>query len=180
MLDDILNRYVAGKTHRALALSLQDGATWRSTDWFKPEEARQAVLEGCQAFYGRPCVLFAEDDEPRIPPPGRNWEPQDMPRLRYTGPYDPAQVATLSNSVRQSSLVASYGAVAAPKAMALHPWGKPFVASGVPNQREAEAEALRTCNADPVRHGQDGPCYLYAAGDKVVLPQRLTQPITSP
>ena len=129
-------------------------------------------------FYGRPCVLFAEDDEPRTPPSGRDWEPQDMPRVRYAGPYDPGQVSGLSSSVRQSPMIAGYVQAAAPKAMAVHPWGRVFVASPAASQREAEAEALQTCNADPIRQGRDGPCFLYATGDRVVFKQRLTQPMT--
>lgn len=180
MLEDILPKYAAGKAHRALALSFSDHVTYRQSDWSKPEEARQAVLERCQVQFGHPCVLFAEDDEPKTPASGRDWEPQDMPRARYSGPYDPTQVVALSTTVRQSPLVTGYGLAGGPKAMALHPWGRVFVTSAAASQREAEANALRRCNADPTRQGQDGPCYLYATGDQVVLTQRLTQPLALP
>jgi hypothetical protein len=38
--------------------------------------------------------------------------------------------------------------------------------------------ALKACNDDPERHGQNGPCFLYAevVGNKVVLTERLTGP----
>jgi hypothetical protein len=46
------------------------------------------------------------------------------------------------------------------------------------NQLAAETLALDRCNADATRRGQDGPCHLYAIGNQVVLPQRLTLPAT--
>ena len=176
--EESLRKYLAEKTHRAFALSLPDGQTYRTFDWPAPEMARQMVLEGCQMLYGLPCVLFAEDDEARAPPGGRDWEPQDMPRVRYAGPYDPAQVPGLPSTVRRSTAVAGYRQAPAPKAMALHPWGRPFAVSAAPNQRESEIEALARCNAEPSRGGRDGPCYLYAVGDRVVLPQRRVEPVT--
>jgi len=50
------------------------------------------------------------------------------------------------------------------------------------NQFEAEQQVLAQCNDDPRRKAerQEGPCFLYAVGDRVVLPQRLTKPRASP
>ncbi len=55
--------------------------------------------------------------------------------------------------------------------------GRVFPARGV-DQRAAEEEALRNCNADPIRTRERGACYLYATGDRVVLTLRLTAPLT--
>ena len=43
--------------------------------------------------------------------------------------------------------------------------------------KTALTEALLRHDA-PSRAGKDGPCFLYAAGNQVVLSQRRTQPIT--
>lgn len=136
------------------------------------------VLEKCQLYFGHPCMLFAEDDQVRTTPPGQTREPQDMPRLTYAGPYDPAQVPGVSSGSPAPQLVGAYGPAPFPKAMALHPWGSVFITTGASNQRDAEVEALRRCNIDPARQGRDGPCYLYAAGNRVVLVQRRTQALT--
>jgi hypothetical protein len=40
----------------------------------------------------------------------------------------------------------------------------------------AEETVLTKCNADFVRNHQDGPCFLYAINNDVVLSQRLTRP----
>ena len=176
VVEEHLRKYLEMKTYRAFALLLPEGQPYRTGDWSAPEVARQMLLEGCQMNYGRPCVLFAEGDEPRPPRQGSDWEPQDMPRVRYGGQYDPTQVPRIGSTVRQSSAVADYGRAPAPKAMALHHWGRAFAVSAAPNQRQAEIEALARCNADPSR--ADGPCYLYAVGDQVVFPQRHTQAVT--
>jgi hypothetical protein len=55
-----------------------------------------------------------------------------------------------------------------------------FTAVGATSQRAAEEEALTTCDADPLRKGENGLCFLYAVGDRVVLPLRLSAPLTAP
>jgi hypothetical protein len=49
-----------------------------------------------------------------------------MPRARYAGPYDPAQVPGLSVAQRTSTEITGYAQAPSPKAMALHHWGRPF------------------------------------------------------
>src|SRR5262249_1208360 len=51
-----------------------------------------------------------------------------------------------------------------------------------PGQFEAEEQVLAQCNDDPRRKAehQTGPCFLYAVGDRVVLPHRLTKPRPRP
>jgi hypothetical protein len=48
--------------------------------------------------------------------------------------------------------------------------------SGAASQRAAEMRALQECSLDVSQSGFDPPCYLYAVGDQVILPQRRTQP----
>jgi len=80
--------------------------------------------------------------------------------------------------------VMAYRSISAPKAAAYHPWGAGslFIVAGAPSQFEAEERALTRCNDDPRRKAerQEGPCFLYAAGNRVVLPQRLTKPRPKP
>jgi hypothetical protein len=99
-----------------------------------------------------------------------------MPRVRYDGQFEPSRMPFVSATVRQRPDVAGYAAAAGPKAMAIHPWGRVFTSAGAPDQRAVETRALADCNTDPNRKGVDGPCLLYAVGNHVVLPQRLSEP----
>ena len=81
--------------------------------------------------------------------------------------------------LRRRDDIAGYAASDGPKAAAFHPWGRRlFVVRGAASQRAAEQEALAACNADPTRKGENGPCFLYAAGEQVVLPRRSVEPLT--
>jgi len=53
-----------------------------------------------------------------------------------------------------------------------------FIVAGATGQFEAEELALGQCNNDPDRNGKDGPCFVYAVGDQVVLPQRSVKPVS--
>ena len=82
---------------------------------------------------------------------------------------------------RERDDIVHYGTAASPKAVALHPVNdRIFVVTQATNQHGAEEEALRKCNEDPVRKGAGGPCFLYAADSRVVLPLRLKEPLTAP
>jgi len=48
--------------------------------------------------------------------------------------------------------------------------------TGAASQREAEDKAPADCAANPGHRARDLPCYLYAVGDEVVLPRRLSKP----
>ena len=93
-----------------------------------------------------------------------------MPRVRYAGRFDPEQIPIFTPELRRRDDIAGYAASDGPKAAAFHPWGRRlFVVRGAASQRAAEQEALAACNADPTRKGENGPCFLYAVGDQVVL-----------
>jgi hypothetical protein len=104
-----------------------------------------------------------------------------MPRVHYSGDFDPAQIPGIEPEVRARSDIIAYRSAVGPKAAALHPTGgRFFTVNGAASERAAEEAALRNCNNDPERKGKDGPCFLYAAGNDVMLERRLTQPAAPP
>ena len=110
--------------------------------------------------------------------PDGKWPPRDMPRARYAGSFDPAQIPGTTSAVRERSDIISYRAASRPKAAAFHPnGGRVFIVTGAVSQYAAEEQALRVCNTDRPSYGTSGPCFLYASGDAVVLPQRLIEPL---
>ncbi len=72
--------------------------------------------------------------------------------------------------------VQAYFSAPAAKAIAIHPLGLLFVSVGEQSLREATTLALHLCNNDTIRGGAEGPCYLYAVANDVVLSQRLKTP----
>ena len=169
--------YEQARTAKALAV-LAGRGTWYLEGRANADEAETATLEGCQIFYGQPCALVASGDGvvPRVGT--ENWPARDMPRVRHAPGFDPAQIPAVTGAARGRADIVGYRGHAGPKAMALHPWGRVFVAAGEENQRAAEAKALEVCNGDPSRGGRGGTCYLYAIGDEVVMARRLTEPQT--
>lgn len=178
--DDKGQQYLQAEPNKALAVFSQSPAVWRTQRWETPELAETTVLEGCQMFFGAPCKLVAINEQLVAAPDGKERPARDMPRLRYAGAFDPEQVPTFSPELRKRDDVAGYRAANGPKAAAIHPWGRRlFIVRNAASQRAAEEEALATCNGDPTRRGADGLCFLYAVADKVVLPQRSVQPMTT-
>jgi hypothetical protein len=101
-----------------------------------------------------------------------------MPRARYAGSFDPNQLPGTWPAVRERADVLGYRQAAPPKAIAFHPaGGRVFIVTGAADQRAAEEAALQACSADRLPFPVGGSCLLYAAGDQVVLPQRLKAPM---
>src|SRR5262249_5117838 len=169
--------YLSEKQHKALAAHPPSG-TWRFNGWGNAALAEERTLEGCQVHYGAPCLLVAVDDNFHAPDAGTSRRP--MPRAEYDGVFDPQKIPAVQSVVRQRPDVAGYRAASGAKAAAFHAWGRLFVVTGAASQREAEERALAECNGDPQRNNRDGPCLLYAVGDRVVLPKRATAPIAAP
>jgi len=169
-------RYLDARWSKALAISLEAHEPWRSAEWPTASIAQDRALEGCQVRYGKPCILFATNETIEAKTASGGWAPRDMPRVRYAGPFDPAQIPNFPESRRTSPAVAGYAAASAPKAMAYHPWGRAFVVTGAASETAAQEQALAACRDDPDRKGADGPCFVYAIANEVVLPQLLTQP----
>lgn len=163
---------------KVIALAPSRG-TW--TRARKDTDARvltEETLEGCQMFYGQPCALLAVDDAILADASG-NWRLQDMARVRYAGPFDPGRLPA-SRAAAKDRGAERYQGAAGGKAVAVHPRGLYYFESGHPDQRTAEERAFARCDSDPRRSGRDPPCYLYAAGDQVVLPKRITKPAAQP
>ena len=168
--------YESAAAHKALA-AYPDSGTYRSVNWPSAEDAEQSALEGCQIYYGGPCVLVAVDNVDRAEPNGA-FVRHDMPRVRYAGAFAVEQIPVISLAVRGRSDIQFYAKAPPPKAIAFHPWSQIYTVTGAKSQHEAEASALSQCINEPSRKGQGGPCYLYAVGDQVVLSRRLKEPLT--
>jgi hypothetical protein len=172
--DDQIGVYEKARAHKALAI-VPDGTTsWRRIAQESALVAEITVLEGCQLRHGKACALAAVNETVRPKPADGKWPTRDMVRLRYAGYFDPTRVPIIPASVRDRPDLRNYASAPGPKAVALHPWGRAFVVAGAASQTAAEQQALDTCNSDPQRAGKDGPCFLYAAGNFVILRMRLT------
>ena len=179
-LENAARAYEAGQGHKAQAASrdpLGFGAPGRPS----AENAETSALENCQVNYGQPCALIAVDDTLAPMPADRNWPRRDMPRARYSGDFDPAQIPGSAPALRERADILNYRTAPAPKAAAFTPvGGRVFTAVGAASQRAAEEASLNACDADPLRKEEKGACFLYAVGDRVVLPLRLSAPLTPP
>jgi hypothetical protein len=163
----------------AALIPLASVLTWRTAMRPTTEDAETAALEQCQVFHGQPCISLAVDDAVQPVPPGGSWPRHDMPRARYAGSFEPAQIPGLRPAARERADIANYRSAPGPKAATYHPnGGRVFIVSGAATQHAAEEEALKACNADPVRNGANGSCFLYAVGDQVVLSRRLQRSIS--
>jgi class 3 adenylate cyclase len=173
---EIVAGYLQASPARALAVDPSSGRTGRATGYEAPSRAEERALETCQIRSGLPCTIAAVDDAlaPAAAPP---WPLRDMPRVTYTGLFEPAQLPTPSQTRARADVVAYRGAPA-PKAAAIHASGQLHLVAGADSQHAAERRALDACNEDPVRLSRDVPCFIYAVGNQVVLPRRATDPVT--
>jgi hypothetical protein len=175
--ETLTKAYESAPAHKALAVH-GGGGSYRLINWPSADGVEQATLEACQVYYGFPCALVAVDNVSRADANG-NLTQRDMPRVHYAGPFDVDRIPGIMPAVRMRDDVRTYGSAAAPKAMALHPWGQVYTVTAASNQNDAETRALAACNGDLSRTGLGGPCYLYASANQVVLPSRLRQPLTA-
>ena len=167
--------FEAQRGHKAFAVSPQTHDTFWSENWPSAREAETGALEGCQIRYSNPCALVATDD--KITPENERTV-RDMPRSRYAGTFDLHQIPRARLELLIRSDVANYALAPRPKAAAFHTDGIPtfIVVTDAASQFDAEDQALSKCNA--VLKQSDGPCFLYAVGNQVVLPLRATKPLT--
>jgi len=179
VLENVARSYQAEQAHKAQAASIDPPRFWRASGRPTAENAEDSALENCQVNYGQPCGLIAVDDALE-PIPGHDWPRRDMPRARYSGSFDPMQIPGSPPAVRERADVLGYGSAPASKAVAFTPvGGRVFVVLKAVTQRAAEEEALKACAAHPLRQAENGRCFLYAVGDRVVLPLRLAEPLTA-
>jgi hypothetical protein len=174
-----VREYLESNGHKAFA-AYPPSSSWRTNGWETAAVAEERVLEGCQVRYGEPCVLLAVNDTVHGNSAAQaNWPRRPMSRVAYEGSFDPSQIPVSTPALRQRVDVAGYRAAPSPKAAAFHPRGRLFVVTGAETQRAAEEQALAACNHDPNRGGRDGACLLYAVDNLVVLPKRLSAPMTA-
>jgi class 3 adenylate cyclase len=179
-LESAAGGYEAGQAHKAQAASPDPAGLWRAFGRPTDENAETSALENCQINYGQPCTLIAVDETLAPMPVDRNWPRRDMPRARYAGNFDAAQIPGSAPALRERADILNYRSAPAPKAAAFTPvGGRVFTAVGAASQRAAEEESLKACDADLLRKGENGLCFLYAVGDRVVLPLRLSAPLTA-
>jgi Caspase domain len=176
-LKDNASRYQALQQHKALVVYLSTGQAWWPSSRPSAQEAEDRAFESCELFAGTPCALVAVDDDIRFAK-GSPVVQRTMPRVHYVGRFDPERIPAMPQAVLQRPDVAGYLAAPTYKAAAIHPNPRLFIVTGATSQRAAEEQALAVCNDDPTRKGANGPCYLYASGDDVVLPRRSRTPIT--
>jgi adenylate cyclase len=174
--DDLLNAYEAAKTHKALVGVPGTDRHWLVVGRRSGELAQERALEGCQVWSGQPCALIALDDLVTAEPAGGKWSLHDMPRVHYAGTFDPERIPSALPAMRGRADVLGYRDAPGAKAAAFHPSGRIFIVTKAESQHAAEERALGECNAEPLRNGSSGPCFLYAAGDQVILPERRTAP----
>ena len=177
--EEAVAAFAQSGAHRAVAVAVQAGKLYRTASWPTREIAEEKVLEKCQQVHDEPCAVIAADDA--ILPPGADgtWPVRDAPRVRYAGTFNLERIPGMRFKELERPEIANYLATPAPKAMAFHANGILVAVSGVASQRSAEEQALSACNNDLLRKETNNACYLYAVGNRVVLPLRATAPITA-
>jgi hypothetical protein len=166
---DVENYAKSNALHRSIAVTSKGFTFWRGQFGTRQESA-DVTLEACAVYSGQPCPTLAIDMEIVQNTP----VVRAMPRVAYAGAFDPRQIPTLQSARRLERDIQEYPAVPGFKAIALHPLGRLFTTIASTSQQEADDSALRSCAEDPTRKGQAGPCYLYAEGNSVVLPHRVS------
>jgi hypothetical protein len=168
--DRVAETYRTDREHKALAVELDGARTYRLTGAPERAIAEQLTLEFCQIRWNTPCVLVAVDNEMKAPDP--STAPRRVaPRISYAGPYKPEMVPLFGP--RQAKELVDYATTAEPKALAIGAAPpRARIGTGKTDQ-EAEAKALSTCNDPP---DSPIPCILYSVNDRVILPQRRTEP----
>jgi hypothetical protein len=168
----IIAKYLESKLHRAMAVQDAYRRYFVSEGHEDGPAAAERTLEGCELRFAMACAVVATDDNPS----SDMLIFKTMPRLTYTGDFDLAKVPTISAKVRSRKDVQEYFAVTESKAMAIHPLGFVFTSVGERSLREAQFDALKRCNSDTIRGGAEGPCFVYAIANTVVLLERLKEP----
>ena len=174
----LIEDYFAIGQHRAFAIAPKAQSRWWTGDWPTSASAEEKALERCQIAFNEPCELAARDES--MVKDDELHVPRDMARVRYAGDFDPAQIPGVRGLVGSRADVSAYLQAPEPKAAAIHPRGLISIVTTATTQRRAETQALKLCNDNDARREADGPCFLYAIGNKVVLPQRLTAAVSRP
>jgi hypothetical protein len=167
----LIKGYINGRPNEGLAIQNVYRRYFRSELHEDQASAADRTLEGCQLRSGMPCALIAVNEE--IAEDGQLIY-KDMPRLHYAGEFDLAQIPIIRAVTRNRADLQRYFGADTPKAIAIHPWGELFIASAA-TLGEAQQTVLGKCNKFGIDK-KEGPCFLYAINNKVVLPERATHP----
>lgn len=160
--------YDKARTHKALASLPESGRTFYWGSQSIPVNAEVLALEACELTFNAACVVVAADDKLRTNDPTGATH-VTMPRLTYQGPYRLDMVplfVDLPNEARE------YLKLREPKAMAIRAWGLKIAVATGSSLAEAETRALARCTDPDLAF----PCFLYAANEQTILPQRRTEP----
>jgi hypothetical protein len=173
--------YPNTKLHRSLVIAPSARKTVRTAGWSTEDLAVERNIERCSQYFNEACAVVGSDDIILVPRPGEGWPLKHAPRVHYTGVFNPERIPTLRESELLRPDIVAYATLTGPKAAAFHALGILVLKTNLSDQRSAEASALAECNANPARSPKtlDGPCYLYAVGNQVVLPLRSTAPMTA-
>lgn len=172
----IVEEYEKAPVNKAFAVNIAKGEYWQTADQDNKAVTGERALEGCQLHFKSPCRLLAINDE-LVQLTGQGAD-QDMPRLNYSGGFDPAQFPIVKDEVRKRPDIQSYLSAPRSKATAINSIGQMFVVSGFSTDRDAANGALARCDVSPGRKKSDGPCYLYSLNNDVVIAKRQTFPWT--
>ena len=170
---DISTAYAAlAGVSRALAVVPGTSSSWRVNYTVQTLAVAEIALEKCQMAFNQPCVLAAVGDQP-VTRPEAGWQRQDMPRIRYDGAFDPAEIPGIRQQARDNQGLKDYMAYKGPKAMVINPENGYHYALVKTSQQDADDNALRNCHDATSREASHKLCFLYAEGDQVMLPRRL-------
>ncbi len=158
---------------RAMAASPGGVDIWYGYRFATDSDAVDFALEECELASGSPCAVMARGDQVMTPSASGQWPRVSAARVTYRGPFDPRMIPAVSPGARTAEITLNYAKNAGPKAAVLrvskiyYHWGE--------SQYENEQLALDACRNDK---SLSSICYLYAVGNEVVLPRRLTSPLT--
>jgi hypothetical protein len=169
--EKMIKDYMESRPNKGFSIEPISSEYWRSSIHDDHNVTGDRTLEGCQMRYGKPCALIAVNDDLAYE---GELTTKDMVRLKYTGKFDTGQIPIIRSVTRKRADVQNYDLAMLPKAMVIHPWGKIFISAGNDNAKEAQETALAKCNNDQDRNGKDGPCYVYAVNNDVVIAERRT------
>jgi hypothetical protein len=175
---NLVDRYMDVQGSKAIAVSPGISANF-SAGLANESDAMTVALEACQVINhspGGPCGIIAVNGRV-LAAPGKPLELKEGPRVSYAGPFDPAKIASYNPQRSAQPELIAYRDAQGPKAAALYPFGRVFTAVGMSDQHAAEKKALADCGALARMQRVMVDCYLYAAGNEVVLASRATEPL---
>jgi hypothetical protein len=160
--------YDAAKAHKAMVSLPESARIFSWTGLSTVDNAERLALEACDLQFNGACVLVAADETLRTNDPS-SAPRSTMTRLTYQGAYRPDMVPLFASPPKEAL---DYVAMGEPKAMAIRPSGPRIATATGSSLAQAEAQALAKC----VDHDSPFPCFLYAANQQTILPQRRTEP----